>query len=161
MSTSCAQHGLARALEHEWVRIYGSGQPIRVQSVSPQEMSSAARVVWSQFAHHGGGKVGRTEGLSYHVDQLRARGVATEVGHLNVGDALWIARSRCPEPSYLDPLLQRSRGSALPNSSHKSLLSAGIFLHDAVARLYPLSPVRGWLRGVSKYQDPCVLSPIL
>ena len=52
-------------------------------------------MVRPQFAHHGGGKVGRSEGLSYHVEQLRARGIATEVAHLHVGDALWVARSKC------------------------------------------------------------------
>ncbi len=48
----------------------------------------------SQFGHHGGGRVGRTQGLAHHVDQLRARGLNVGVGTLPVGDAVWVARSR-------------------------------------------------------------------
>ena len=62
-----------------------------------------------QYTHHAGGRslAGRNGGLAYHVDQLRAAGVAVETGYLGIGDALWIACSKyatvplpgpCPGP---------------------------------------------------------------
>ena len=47
-----------------------------------------------QFGHHGGGRVGRTQGLAHHVEQLAARGLAVRVSTLSVGDAVWVARAR-------------------------------------------------------------------
>ena len=61
----------------------------------PMKQCLRQRLANAQFAHHGGGRAGRGQGLSHHVEQLRARGLAVRVGTLPVGDAVWVARGRC------------------------------------------------------------------
>lgn len=42
----------------------------------------------------GPGTLSKSDNLMMHVNAIRAKGVAVEVKHLAVGDALWLARSR-------------------------------------------------------------------
>lgn len=42
----------------------------------------------------GPGAMSKSDNLMMHVNAIRAKGVAVEVKHLAVGDALWLARCR-------------------------------------------------------------------
>ncbi|MEW5304280.1 MAG: hypothetical protein WDW38_011298 [Sanguina aurantia] len=66
----------------------------------------------------GPGTVSKSDNLMMHVNAVRAKGVAVEVKHLAVGDALWLARSRSdPLKEYmLDFIVERKSVRDLDSS---------------------------------------------